>query len=70
MDPEEVAVLQQIAEEPSGGIVVISGEQDGIKVSAEVGGFETVKPRRVVLSGEEAAPAVHRGGSCAHRSRV
>ncbi|KAE9040850.1 hypothetical protein PR001_g6892 [Phytophthora rubi] len=50
VDPKEVAVLKQIAEGSSGGVVVITDEQEGIEVSPQIDSFETVKPRRVVLS--------------------
>ncbi|KAE8980164.1 hypothetical protein PF010_g23159 [Phytophthora fragariae] len=50
VNSEEVVALKQIAEGSSGGVVVITDEQEGIEVSPQVDGFETVKPRRVVLS--------------------
>ncbi|KAJ8544601.1 hypothetical protein ON010_g11666 [Phytophthora cinnamomi] len=50
VDPKDVAVLKQVVEGSSGGVVVTTDEQEGIEVSPESDGFETVKSRRVVLS--------------------
>lgn len=49
VDPAEIALLKQIAEESNGGVVVLSDEQEGIEVNPEDDGFETVKSRRAVL---------------------
>ncbi|KAL4109935.1 hypothetical protein PRIC1_001628 [Phytophthora ramorum] len=48
--PTEVALLKQIAEGANGNVVRITEEKEGIEVSQEEDGFETVKSRRVVLS--------------------
>ncbi|KAG7381038.1 hypothetical protein PHYPSEUDO_006519 [Phytophthora pseudosyringae] len=50
VDPSEDVLLKQIADDSSGGVVVLTDGQAGIEVSPEDEGFETVKSRRTVLT--------------------
>ncbi|POM72796.1 Hypothetical protein PHPALM_10434 [Phytophthora palmivora] len=49
-DSSELALFKQIAEGSSESVVVLTSEQEGITVSREESGFETVKSQRFVLS--------------------